>query len=205
MPDVDRTERNGIPVTTPARTLIDVAAVSPPLAVEEALDDALRRKLVSIPRLRWRLEELNARGRSGITVIRRLLDVRDGLGRVPESVFETRLLRAMHAAGLRPVLQHEVRARGRLVAIIDFAFPDVKVAIEADGFRWHSGRARWDIDRARRNELTLLGWRIIHVTWTEFARDPESVIDSIRRALVDVAPPTADIAAVVPSDYRSDR
>jgi hypothetical protein len=48
----------GISVTTPARTLIDVASMAPRDAVEEALDDALRRKLVSIPRLRWRLDEL---------------------------------------------------------------------------------------------------------------------------------------------------
>ena len=54
------------------------------------------------------------------------------------------------------------------MAIVDFAYPDIKLAIEAEGYRWHSSRARWERDLERRNELTALGWRVIHVTWAEF-------------------------------------
>ncbi len=71
------------------------------------------------------------------------------------------------------------------MAVVDFAWPDLRLALEADGFRWHSGRARFDRDRARRNELTLLGWRIIHVTWTDLDERPEKVIESVRRVLAD--------------------
>lgn len=178
----DATVVDAIPVTTPARTLIDLAAVAPMPSVEEALDDALRRRLVTIPRLRLRLRG-DQRGRSGVGVMRALLEQRAPSAPPPESVFETRLLRALRRARLPdPVLQHRVRRGRRTVAVVDFAYPDVKLAIEADGFRWHSGRADWERDRTRRNVLTLLGWRIIHVTWPDLAR-PDHVIAAIRAAL----------------------
>jgi very-short-patch-repair endonuclease len=180
----DVTSVDGIPVTTPARTLIDLAGVVPRDAVEEAMDDALRRGLVSFPLLVRRLEALRRPGRPGIASTRVLLDARDPATAVPESVFETRLLRTLKRAGLPPpVLQHEIRLQGQGVAVVDFAYPDARLAIEADGFRWHSGRLRWDQDRARRNELTLLGWRIIHITWTQLTRRPHAVSGAIKEAL----------------------
>ena len=178
----DATVVDAIPVTTPARTLIDLAAVASMHAVEEALDDALHRRLVTIPRLRLRLRG-DQRGRSGAGVMRALLEQRAPSAPPPESVFETRLLRVLRRARLPdPVPQYRVRSGGRTVAVVDFAYPDVKLAIEADSFRWHSDRADWERDRARRNALTLLGWRIIHVTWPDLARS-ERLIASIRAAL----------------------
>jgi very-short-patch-repair endonuclease len=80
-------------------------------------------------------------------------------------------------AGLpKPAIQHEIRDRGRLVAIVDFAYPDVRLAIEADGYRWHSGRARWRTDLQRRNAVTALGWRIVHVTWEDLERTPDELL-----------------------------
>lgn len=184
LPPVDVTVVDAIPVTTVARTLIDLAAVADPNVLEEALDDALRRGLVSLARLRWRLNELASRGRPGIGVMRKLLDARDPTQAVPDSVFERRVLRVLRRGGVpAPIPQYQIRDRGRLVATVDFAFPEVKLAIEADGYRWHSGRIRWDDDRTRRNQLTLLGWRVIHVTWTDLVRRPENVIEQIRLAL----------------------
>jgi very-short-patch-repair endonuclease len=178
---VDVTRVDGIPVTTPARTLIDIASVCDEEVVEEALDDALRRGLVSIPRLRWRLDQMGRR--PGVVMMRALLDARAGSS-VPQSVFETRLLRALRRAGLpEPVAQHEIRRGGRLVAVVDFAYPRERLAIEADGYRWHSGRAQWEHDRSRRNDLTLLGWRVVHVTWPDLSRREQAVIESVQEAL----------------------
>jgi very-short-patch-repair endonuclease len=180
LPTVDLTTLDGIPVTTAARTLIDLAAVASRESVEEALDDALRRGLVSVARLRWRLNELGGSGRRGAGTIRDLIAARGGGEPVPKSVFETRLLRALSAGGLpAPVRQHEIRVRGRLVARVDFAYPEQRLAIEADSRRWHTGRVRWERDLARRNALTALGWRIMHVTWSEMTSDPEGMIRRI--------------------------
>lgn len=177
---------DGIPVTTPARTLLDLASVAPPDIVEEAIDDALRRGIVTIDGLRRAFASIGRRGRPGSAAMRAVLNARDASAAVPESVFERRLLRTLRAARLpTPNLQHGIRSGGRLVAVVDFAYPDAKLGIEADGYRWHSGRVRWDRDRARRNRLTLLGWRIIHVTWTDLVRRPAHVIAAIRRALAE--------------------
>lgn len=181
---MDVTALDAIPVTTPARTLLDIAGEASRDVVEEALDDALRRKIVSVPRLRWRLLETARSGRPGIALLRALVDARAPESSVPQSVFETRVLRAIQQAGLPiPVRQHEIRSLGRLVAVVDFAFLDPRLAIEADGYRWHSGRARWEHERARLNELTLLGWRVIHVTWADLTRRPEAVMHAIRSGL----------------------
>ncbi|MGH2829666.1 MAG: endonuclease domain-containing protein [Actinomycetota bacterium] len=164
------------------RTLIDLAAVCPMEVVEEALDDALRRRLVTIPQLRRRLAEL-PRGRPGITPMRALLDAREQPV-VPQSVFETRLLRLMRRAGLpQPVLQHEIYDGQRRIGFVDFAFVDQRLVIEADGYRWHFARERFENDHARRNDLTLLGWRVLAVTWKDLCRRPDWVANSIRRAL----------------------
>ncbi|MGZ4209619.1 MAG: endonuclease domain-containing protein [Actinomycetota bacterium] len=83
----------------------------------------------------------------------------------------------------RPEIQYPVRDGAHLVAVVDFAFPSDLVAIEADGYRWHSGRARFQNDRARRNRLTTLGWRVIHVTWQDLLEQPRAVVEVIRRTL----------------------
>jgi hypothetical protein len=179
---VDLTIVDAIPLTTAARTLLDLAGVVSPDVVEEALDDALRRKLVSLSRLRWRLRETAHMGTPGAATMRSLIDARVGDTAVPQSVFETRLLRLLKGAGLPiPVLQHEISDRGRLIAVVDFAFPDVRLAVEAEGYRWHSGRRRFERDLARRNALTALGWRVVHVTWRDLD-DPNALIRTLGAA-----------------------
>jgi hypothetical protein len=180
----DVTVVDAIPVTTATRTLIDLAAMIPGDTLEEALDDALRRRLTSVPRLRWRLNGLGRRGRPGTGTLRALLEARTGGEAVPESVIETRLLRVLREAGLpAPVCQYEIRDRGRVLARVDAAYPEIRLAIEVDGYRWHSGRARWERDLARRNALTARGWRIIHVTWSDLENRPDRIARTIADAV----------------------
>jgi len=161
-------------ITAPVRTLFDLASVVDRDRLEDAFDDAVRRGLVSARHMRQRLHELDGRGRRGVANLRRIVDDRSQHRRVPQSVFETRTMRAFRAAGLpKAVLQHPIRDRGRLVAIVDFAFPDQRIAIEADGYRWHAGRRRWEHDLARRNTLTSLGWHVLHLTWNDVSTRPE--------------------------------
>lgn len=184
LPPVDVTTLDAIPVTTPARTLLDIAATTSSDLVEEALDDALRRRLVSVSRLRWRLREIGRSGRPGVALLRTLIEARASTTAVPQSVFETRLLRALKDAGLpEPIVQHEIRDRGRLVGIVDLAFPEMRLAIEAEGYRWHAGRLRFERDLARRNSLTALGWRVTHVTWADLTDRGEATIRAIVRAI----------------------
>ena len=178
----DVTVVDAIPVTTVTRTLLDLAAVVSADIVEECLDDALRRGMTTVRRIRRRLEELDPRGRAGLRNFRRLLDARDGTGAVPRSALETRFLREVRRARLPlPVRQYQIRHENRVVAVADFAYPDRKIAIEVDGYRWHSGRRRWEHDLERRNALTALGWRVIHVTAADLRR-PAAIIRTVEAA-----------------------
>lgn len=182
LPSMDVASLDGIPTTTSTRTIIDLAAVLPQDRVEEALDDALRRGLTSVSRIRRRLDQLGTR--AGSRLMRELIERRSHAGTVPQSVFETRMLRVLRRASLPPpVCQYEVKDEGRVVAVVDFAYPDICLAIETDGYRWHSGRAQWERDLARRNALTSLGWRVIHVTWSDLERRPDQVVRTLQQAL----------------------
>jgi very-short-patch-repair endonuclease len=180
----DLSKVDGIPATNVSRTLIDLGAVVGREAVEAALDDALRRHLASLPWLRWRLEQYGGKGRRGTGVFRTLLEERDTRTAPPESVLEARLIRILRRGGLpEPVRQFQIREGGRLLARVDLAYPQVRLAIEADGYRYHSGRAAWQRDLKRRNRLTSHGWRVIHVTWNDVVSDGRKVVEEIRRAL----------------------
>lgn len=159
----DAVRRRGIPVTTPVRTLVDLAGSLAPDALEYALDDALRRRLVAVPGIEQRLERLDRVHGSG--TLRALVRERSGI-RVSESALETRFRRRLRKAGLpAPIAQYEVRdERRRLLARVDFAYPAQRLAIEVDGYASHSGRRRWESDLARQNRLLLAGWRFLRFT-----------------------------------------
>jgi len=181
---LDVEKLDGLATTTVARTLIDLASISRREKVEEALDDALSRGLVSIPHLRLRLAAISGSGgRPGIGTMRALIDARAGSG-VPQNVFETRMLRAIKRAGLpSPEVQYPVYEGNDKIAVVDFAYPEHFLAIETDGYRWHSGKTRWQKDLRRRNRLLAVDWRVMHVTWDELRETPTGVTDSIRRLL----------------------
>jgi hypothetical protein len=183
IPDEDITTIDGIPVTKPARTLLDLATVVEEDVVERCLDDALGRRLVSLPFLeRWLADPRRKRHR-GAKVLRRLIAARATIG-VTESPLETQVLRLLQNAGLPiPMLQYIVRDRDRFIARLDFAYPAERVAIEADGYRYHDQRRSFDEERARGNELEALGWRVLRITAKHVEQSPEGVADWIRRAL----------------------
>ncbi|HEX2057284.1 MAG TPA: DUF559 domain-containing protein [Actinomycetota bacterium] len=88
----------------------------------------------------------------------------------------------------RPVRQHRITDNGKLVARVDFAYPDSLVAVEVDGYRWHSGRRAWSRDLTRRdltrrNRLTSLGWRVLHVTHDDLMERPNEIVEQIDAVL----------------------
>ena len=145
------TEAQGIPVTTAARTLVDLGAVVSPETLEIALDDGLRRRLCSVSDLEIQIEILSAKGRAGPRSLRPMLLVRREAGVALESPLP-RLLRLMLRAKLpMPVPQYPIIANGELHARADFAYPSARIAIEADGNRYHFTQADRDNDRYRSN------------------------------------------------------
>ncbi len=169
-----------VPVTSVARTLCDLSAVAPPWSVERAVDDSLRRKLVKLPTLQRVAADLEGRGRLRCTVTRGILERRVTGTEPGESAAEGRLARLLVGAGLpRPVHQHRVRLGGRTVRV-DLAYPEAMVAIEYDGWDFHRTRRAFDLDRARANELELLGWTVLRFTSQS---GDQLVVDTVRAAL----------------------
>jgi very-short-patch-repair endonuclease len=66
---------------------------------------------------------------------------------------------------------------------LDLAFPAERIAIEVDGWAWHSDVERFRHDRRRQNALVLAGWIVLRFTWHDLTGRPEAVVAEIRLAL----------------------
>jgi hypothetical protein len=174
---------SGIPVTTPARTLIDLASVIARDPLEDALDDAVRRKLVHPRSLESRLEGMQRRGSTGAGVLLSLVKKRTTRN-VAGSGRENRVRRALVKAGLpEPVRQFEIFDRdGTFVARPDLSYPDHRVYIEYDGARHFDPRQR-EADLERQNRLSCLGWRPLTFIDADLRRPPSVLVAKVRAAL----------------------
>jgi very-short-patch-repair endonuclease len=170
-----------IPVTDATRTLLDLAAQVDISRLEVALDDALRRRLTSLPRLKWLLSTVG-RGKKGSAILREFVAERCDNGPIPESVLETRLWKPLTRLGVPPPIKQHPVLDGRYR--IDFAFPHAMVAVEAQSYTWHSSRASWERDIEKHNALTELGWTVIYLTWTDLREDPRGSIARLRDLLL---------------------
>ncbi len=173
--------RWGVPVTGPARTLIDVAAVADDLVALRALDEIRRLGLATWAEL-WESLILHARsGRNGIGLARGVLLKRHGK-RVPDTEFARLFLRLVDAAGLpEPVCEHDVTVSGHHYRL-DCAYPERSIAIELDG-KGHLEEVVYAGDRVRDNKLELDAWVVLRFTWRRFVCHPEEVVGEVRAAL----------------------
>jgi very-short-patch-repair endonuclease len=171
------------PVASVTRTLLEVAALVDDETLDIALDDALRRRLTSIPRLNWRLNQVGARGTSGAARLRTFIRQRDPRA-LPESALERKFLRLLAAHGFpRPTeIQRVVESDG-FVARVDFAYPERRIVVEVDSYRHHSGRAQFENDRARRNRLEAMGWRVLHTTSEQIRNRPDDILIPLKKLL----------------------
>ena len=185
LPARDATAVDGIPATTPVRTLIDMAGRMPLAVFEDVFDTAIVQRLVTVDRLEVRARELWAPRRNGCAIVLALLEARDPDLRRARNVWEAKVLRIVKRLGLpQPEVNHRVRVGGR-VRYLDLAWPDVKVAVEFDGFVPHSTRRVFDDDRLRQNDLVADGWTVFRVTKTMLDRDPLATFGPIAAAIAD--------------------
>jgi hypothetical protein len=170
-------------VTSVARTLCDLTAVAAPSAVERAVDDALRRKLVTVRQLTGSAAILEGQGRMRCTVMRAILAARGTTYNPGGSPPEVRIARLLQSAGLpAPVPQHALRVDGR-TRRVDLAYPDLGLVIEYDGWSHHSTRSAFNDDRARANGLELLGLTVLRFT---SASTDDDIVRTVRRAIESI-------------------
>jgi very-short-patch-repair endonuclease len=163
--DPDRSMHRGIPVTTPARTLIDLAGRMPTAALGRLVDGAIRRGLLTIDDLARCAERLRPAPGRPMRRVRAVLAVRLGGFGVGESVLEERIGRLLsekaQLEGL--VRQFPVQVGGRRFRI-DIAQPELRIAHEVDGWHYHNSRSSFSDDRERANRLTAAGWTVLRYT-----------------------------------------
>lgn len=185
LPPADQTTRNGVPVTSAQRTLVDLSGWMSVGQVARALDDGIRRDTLGVRSVARCLSRLAAGPGRRTSVVRMLLEERREHFEAGESGLETRVHRAIVEAGLpEPVAQHEVSVAGSLYRI-DFAYPDVMLGIEVDGFDVHRVRTAFDHDRRRGNALQNRGWRLLHFT---SAHSDAEIARTVENALRHAAP-----------------
>jgi hypothetical protein len=168
-PDEVTVER-GVPVTTPARTLFDLAAVVSAEHLEAAFQEAEVRRLTSPTSL----DALLARypGRRGTQALRRVLENHRKNGQsVPTSVLERRLCAVVDSHDLPLPEINRLSDSGELDAI----WRDQRLIVECDGFATHGTRRAFEADRARDRELVVAGWRVVRLTWRQLRDEPDVI------------------------------
>jgi very-short-patch-repair endonuclease len=172
--------RDGLPVTSPARALLDLAPILPAREMERALDQMLIQHLGTLGHIN---ELLRRAGRHVGRPILQDIIAAHTTSTFTRSEAEERFLALMRRSGLPQPL---VNAR-RLGYEIDFLWPDHRVAVEIDGFAFHSTRDRFEADRKRDGELRKAGLTVIRISWRQLEREPEAVIADVAQALARTA------------------
>jgi very-short-patch-repair endonuclease len=162
---------NGLAVTTPARTLVDLGSAVDDDGVERALESALRLRLVRIDDV----DDMSNLAIRGAFTMKRVLSRRPAGAAPTESDAETLFLQIARHAGLPdPERQFTVRLGGRNYRLDD-AWPAMKFACEVDGYATHSDPAAFLADLRRQNLIILDGWMILRFSYFDIARNPSRV------------------------------
>jgi len=166
----------GIPITTPSRTVLDLAGAVGSRDLERALARAEREGLTSRGELLSLLDRHS--GRPGLAVLRPLLA--DGAGPAfTRSEPEERLLGLIRKAQLPPP-----EVNGSVAGYeVDFLWRAERLVVEVDGFAFHSSRDRFESDRRRDGRLAARGYRVMRVTWRQITREPEALLARLAQAL----------------------
>jgi very-short-patch-repair endonuclease len=172
----DQRLHRGIPVTAPARSLIDFAAHADSDELERAMAEARVRKLVSDRELRSAIAR--APHRAGVGAVRAELD-QEGGPRWTQSEAERRMLRLIRAAGL-PLPRTQVRIEGWPA---DFVWPEHRLLVEVDGYPFHGHRRAFERDRRRDAAHVSAGYVVIRFTWRQLTEESLVVVATIARAL----------------------
>ena len=171
----DVTAEHGIPVTTPVRTLIDMALRLDRPGIERMINEADKYNLAHPPELREALDERT--GEPGVAQLRHILDRRTF--RLTKEELERRFLPLARKAGL------PVPLTGRWVNgfEVDFHWPDLGLVVETDGLRYHRTPAEQARDRLRDQAHTAAGLTQLRFTHEQVRYEP----DYVRRILAQTA------------------
>jgi very-short-patch-repair endonuclease len=158
------TVRRGIPVTTPACTIIDLARSLRGRPLEQLIDLADQRGLIDF-------DQLRAANSASLQAV-----LRSYRPAPTRSELEERFLRLCDTHGI-PRPETNTRIEG---IEVDFAWRDRRLVVEVDGYAYHRSPTAFEEDRERDVTLTTRGWRVLRFTWTQVTRRAAWVATAIR-------------------------
>lgn len=170
------TRLRGIPITTPARTLLDLSAELPSRELEQAIAVAERARAGTQRRLALLLARYPSR--AGTPKLRELLDGSRNPA-LTRSEAEERFLALVKKAKL-PRPETNVQLHGYE---LDFLWRDERLVVEIDGFAFHSDRAAFEADRLRDADLAAHGIQVMRITWRQLMEEREATLVRLVQAL----------------------
>jgi hypothetical protein len=181
VPADERTEVEGIPVTTVPRTVLDYAVGASRGEVERALNEMEVQQLRDALSIR----DLLARypRRRGSAVVRALLDEGAESRGVTKRELEEWFAALVESHGLpRPRRNADLAVRGRLFNV-DCLWPDARLVVELDGRAAHGTRKAFEADRERDRLMLADGWRVMRITWAQLRDEEKAVAADLCAAL----------------------
>jgi REase_MTES_1575/Transcriptional regulator, AbiEi antitoxin/AbiEi antitoxin C-terminal domain len=175
--------REGIPCTSPSRTLVDMAGSTGWQSLRGLVEQAAVLRLLDVEEVDRILAQGRRRGAPRLRAV--LAPWRSGRDSAPKlrSRLEARLLPRLVEAGLpRPSCNVRLRIEGHVLEV-DLLWEEQRLAIETDGEETHGTRAAFQRDRWRDQLLTAAGYRTARVTWRQVVDEPHAVVDRIARML----------------------
>jgi very-short-patch-repair endonuclease len=168
---------DGVRLAHPRRMAFDATVGLPLHEATAAIDAIVRERLTDLDDLRQWLATCHD---NHVRAARRAVELADARAEsLPESMTRVHLVEA----GFAVVPQHRVVVAGRVVARVDLAIPELKIAIEYDG-RWHEADAQRALDNDRLATLRAAGWTVIVVT-AELLRDPRRMVAAVAAAVAE--------------------
>lgn len=172
------TRHRGLWVTTRSETVLDCLGWLSPGRAQIFGDRALQQGWFGPADVTRRLKQTP--GRWGNRQIRRLTA---HLGDQAHAESERRMHRLLRAAGITGWIPNMPIELGGQRFELDIAFPELRVAIEIDGYAYHSGDARFQRDRTKQNALIAAGWRVLRFTWADITERPAYVLAQVGQLL----------------------
>jgi len=166
------TTRHGIPVTTPARTILDLAAAVSRRELERAMDEAayLRLDLSGLKPRRGR--------RGGAMITRVLAEHQAGTTRTRSELEEGMLELCRRFELPAPLVNQEIEGY-----TVDFVWPEQRVIVETDGWQAHGTRRAFESDRRRDADLMAAHWRPLRMTWKRLTTEDMKVAAQLKEVL----------------------
>lgn len=177
----DRANAHGIPCTTVARTLLDLAATLPRWELRKAAAEAEVLALLDVTKVRALIR--HCRGRRGVARLRLCIDELDPSTKRTRSELERMFLALCRRSGLPPPEVNVPLDAAGLRLRPDFLWRDARLIIEADSRQFHGTRSAFELDRHREQRFFAAGWQVVRCTWRQVEHNPRELICLLRAGL----------------------